>query len=49
MTAQAYRFDKIVFTVAEAKEWLKEHKVEYISFEPASKSLIQEFFEKLKL
>jgi hypothetical protein len=49
MTAQAYRFDKSVFTVAEAKEWLKEHKVEYISFEPASKSLIQEFFEKLKL
>ena len=49
MTTQAYRFNKTVFTAAEAKEWLKDHKVEYISFEPASKSLMDTFIEKLRL
>ena len=36
MTAQAYRFDKEKFTPEEAKAWLKENNIEYISFEPAS-------------
>jgi hypothetical protein len=49
MTAQAYRFDKTVFTVAEAKAWLKKNDIEYISFEPASKSLMESFFEKLNM
>ncbi len=35
-TAQAYRFPKDKFTVAQAKAWLKEHKIKYILFEPAS-------------
>jgi hypothetical protein len=33
---QAYRFDKKLFTVEEAKKWLADHKIKYISFEPAS-------------
>ena len=33
---QAYRFDKKKFTPDEAKRWLKEHKVNYISFEKAN-------------
>lgn len=37
-TTQAYRFKKDKFTVAEAKKWLKDHDVKYISFEPASGS-----------
>ena len=49
MTAQAYRFDKTVFTVSEAKAWLKKNNIHYISFEPAQKSLIEEFIEKLNL
>jgi len=32
---QAYRFDVAKFTAAEAKQWLKEHDVKYISFEAA--------------
>jgi len=32
---QAYRFPKNKFTAAEARKWLKEHKINYISFEPA--------------
>jgi len=35
MTIQAYRFDTDEFTPPEAKDWLAEHKVEYIRFEPA--------------
>lgn len=38
MTAQAYRFDASQYTEEEAKKWLKEHGIKYISFEPASKS-----------
>jgi len=45
---QAYRLPKDKFTVAEAKKWLKDHNITYILFEPASKSLIEMFFEKLK-
>lgn len=37
-TAQAYRFPKSRFTVAEAKAWLKEHNISYISFEPVGPS-----------
>ena len=35
-TAQAYRFPKDKFTVVQAKAWLKEHDIKYISFEAAS-------------
>ena len=35
-TTQAYRFAKSKFTAAQAKAWLKEHDVEYMSFEAAS-------------
>ncbi|MBU0909625.1 MAG: hypothetical protein KJ717_08655, partial [Proteobacteria bacterium] len=34
-TTQAYRFKVDSFTAAEAKKWLKDHKIKYISFEPA--------------
>ncbi len=37
MTTQAYRFEKSKFTVAQAKAWLKEHKIKTISFEKAQK------------
>jgi hypothetical protein len=32
---QTYRFDAKKFTIDEAKKLLKDHKVTYISFEPA--------------
>jgi phage I-like protein len=35
MITQAYRFDKTKFTADEAKKWLKDNKVDYISFEAA--------------
>jgi len=37
MTTQAYRFSVEKFTVAQAKKWLKDHKIKYIKFEPATK------------
>lgn len=37
MVVQAYRFDAEKFTPAQAKKWLKEHDVDYISFEEARK------------
>ena len=49
MTTQAYRFDKTIFTVVEAKKWLKDHKINYISFEPAAKNMVQLFYEMLRL
>lgn len=33
---QSYRFSKSKFTSAEARVWLKEHNVKYMSFEAAS-------------
>jgi len=48
MTIQSYRFKIDIFTAAEAKKWLKDHKINYILFEPAKKSLIKMFFENLK-
>jgi hypothetical protein len=36
METQAYRFDSGKFTADEAKAWLKDHKIEYISFEAAT-------------
>lgn len=33
---QTYRFKANKFTVAQAKKWLKDHKIKYILFEPAS-------------
>jgi hypothetical protein len=35
MVTQSYRFSKDKFTADEAKAWLKDHKVNYISFETA--------------
>jgi len=37
-TVQAYRFPVRVFTEEQAKEWLTEHDIEYIAFEPATGS-----------
>lgn len=36
-TLQAIRFPKSKFTAAQAKKWLKDHKQNYILFEPAGK------------
>jgi len=36
-TTQAYRFDKNKFTPEQAKKWLKDHDIKYMSFEAASK------------
>jgi hypothetical protein len=36
MTVQTYRFDRGKFSPEEARNWLKEHDIKYISFEPAS-------------
>jgi hypothetical protein len=41
MTAQAYRFDKKEYTTSEAKNWLKEHNIDYISFEPAKEEMAE--------
>ena len=38
MTTQTYRFHTDQFTSAEAKAWLKKNKVEYLSFDPATKT-----------
>jgi len=35
-TVQAYRFDKTKFTVEQARQWLTDHKVKIILFEPAN-------------
>ena len=35
MKVQAYRFSKNVFTADEAKNWLKQHNIKYMLFEPA--------------
>jgi hypothetical protein len=35
-TTQSYRFDNTKFTEPEAKAWLKEHDVKYLSFEAAT-------------
>ncbi len=45
MTAQAYRFDIDKFTVQQAKEWLKKHKVKAILFEPAKRKPKEEVKE----
>ena len=37
MVTQAYRFKKDIFTAAQAKKWLKDHNISYISFEEAKK------------
>ncbi len=40
MVAQAYRFSADEFTADEAKKWLKDNDVKYISFEPAAEKAI---------
>lgn len=37
MVVQAYRFDVTYFTAPQAKKWLKDHDIEYMSFEAATK------------
>jgi len=39
MVTQTYRFKVDKFTVKEAKQWLKDNNVEYISFEPAEEDM----------
>lgn len=48
MTAQAYRFDKRKFTVDQAKDWLKKHKVKTILFEPAREEEAREMSQIAK-
>jgi len=45
-TVQAYRFNKGKFTIAEAKAWLKEHDIKYLSFEPASEKSDDDLVER---
>ena len=40
-TTQAYRFNKNNYTAAQAKKWLKDHNIKYISFEEAKKSAMK--------
>lgn len=47
MTVQAYRFPKSLYTPEEAKQWLKDNDVKYISFEAARKSEKSEGILKL--
>ena len=47
MKVQAYRFDKEKFTPEEVKSWLKQHKISYISFEPASEPSKKEARQRL--
>lgn len=54
MTAQAYRFAADKFTPQEAKAWMKDHKIEYMTFEEAKKpdtmqSIHSSLAEKLKI
>ena len=42
MIAQAYRFSKDKFTAAQAKKWLKDHKVSYLSFDAAAEAKAEE-------
>ena len=46
MTAQAYRFQRSKFTPEEAKAWLKEHDIKYISFEAASNEEMDRLIRK---
>ena len=48
MTTQAYRFDKNIFTAAEAQAWLKKNKVKCIEWEPA-KSKCEDFLKMIKI
>ncbi len=47
ITTQAYRFKKDIFTVTQAKKWLKDHNITYILFEPAKKELSMDMENKL--
>lgn len=38
MTTQAYRFNVRYFSAADSKQWLKDHDIQYISFEPATET-----------
>lgn len=38
---QAIRFDKSKWTVEQAKQWLKDHEIECLSFEPASEKSVE--------
>jgi len=44
---QAYRFDKKKFTVAQARKWLKDHKIDTVSFEAAKNEMTVQNFNLL--
>ena len=44
---QAYRFDKKKFTVAQARKWLKDHKIDTVSFEAAKNEITVQNFKLL--
>lgn len=48
MTSQAYRFNKAIFSAAQARKWLSDNNVKYISFEAALKN-IQSMEREIKL
>lgn len=48
MTVQTYRFDKSIFTAEQARKWLSDNNVKYISFEKAFKN-IQSLEREIKL
>ena len=44
LIVQSYRFSTEYFTAEQAREWLKDHKIKYISFHAASKPHSHLFF-----
>lgn len=47
-TAQAYRFPIKLYTAEEAKKWLKDNKIKFISFEPAEPKKDGDEIEEIK-
>jgi len=46
---QTYRFDKKKFTAVQARKWLKDHKIDTVSFEAAKNEMtVDEFNQLLK-
>ena len=46
---QTYRFDKKKFTTKQARKWLKDHKIDTVSFEAAKfEQLLKENFAGIK-
>lgn len=49
MTAQSYRFPKDNYTAQQAKDWLKEHDIKYISFEEAKEETAEKTSATFKI